>query len=115
MGKTVAKEAANSNLKGTGLELGGKSPVFVLGVPSGASLADVALTAHHAMFWNSGQCCSAGSRTYVAVSPRLDDLLCFTTVFFLKDELFDEFVRLSVDLAKAKVLGDPFNSSTTMV
>lgn len=96
VGKTIAKEAAASNLKTVGLELGGKSPIFVLGVPPGGKLADAALTAHHAMFWNSGQCCSAGSRTYVA------------------DELFDEFVRLSVELAKAKVLGDPFSSTTTM-
>jgi acyl-CoA reductase-like NAD-dependent aldehyde dehydrogenase len=45
---------------------------------------------------NAGQCCSAGSRTYVA------------------DELFDEFARLSVDLAKRKVLGDPTKAETTM-
>ena len=51
VGKTVAKEAAMSNLKTVGLELGGKSPVFVLGVPPSGTLAEVALTAHHAMFW----------------------------------------------------------------
>ncbi len=45
---------------------------------------------------NAGQCCSAGSRTYVA------------------DELFDEFARLSVDLARQKVLGDPSKAETTM-
>ncbi len=47
-------------------------------------------------FRNAGQCCSAGSRTYVA------------------DELFDEFVQLSVNLAKGKVLGDPSHANTTM-
>ncbi len=51
VGKTVAKEAASSNLKHVGLELGGKSPIVVLGAAPGGSLADVALAAHHAIFW----------------------------------------------------------------
>lgn len=96
VGKTVAQAAASSNLKLVGLELGGKSPVFVLGPVPGGSLADVALTCHHAVMWNAGQCCSAGSRTYIA------------------DHLFDEFVKHSVDLAKGKVLGNPSNKGVTM-
>ncbi len=96
VGKTVAGAAAASNLKLVGLELGGKSPVFVLGVPPNASLADVALTCHHAVFWNAGQCCSAGSRTYVA------------------DHLFDAFLAESIKLAREKVLGDPADAATTM-
>lgn len=54
VGKTVAKAAATSNLKLVGLELGGKSPVFVLGVPPGQTLQDVAVACHHAVFWNAG-------------------------------------------------------------
>lgn len=96
VGRKVAEAAASSNLKSVGLELGGKSPVVVLGVPPGSTLAQVAETAHHAMFWNSGQCCSAGSRTYVA------------------DEIFDEFVKLSVELCRNKVLGDPNSPKTGM-
>lgn len=96
VGKTVAAACAESNLKHAGLELGGKSPVFVLGVPPGASIADVATTCHHAVFWNAGQCCSAGSRTYVV------------------PELLDAFVAESVKLARAKVLGAPKDAATTM-
>ena len=46
--------------------------------------------AHHAIFFNMGQCCAAGSRTYV------------------QQEVYDEFVRKSVMRAKTRVVGDPF-------
>jgi len=96
VGKTVGISAYSSNLKTVGLELGGKSPIFVLSTPPSSSLQDVALHCHHALFWNSGQCCSAGSRVYVA------------------EEIFEEFVGHAVKLAREKVVGDPSNEKTTM-
>lgn len=48
---------------------------------------------HSAIFWNMGQACCAGSRTFV------------------EDKIYDEFVERSVERAKAKVVGDPFDMS----
>jgi phenylacetaldehyde dehydrogenase len=60
-GKTVGR-AAVDHLKRFTLELGGKSPVIVLG---DAKVADVAPAAALAIFFNQGQTCTAGSRLYV--------------------------------------------------
>ena len=45
--------------------------------------------AHQALFFNAGQCCAAGSRTYVQA------------------EIYDEFVRKCVTRARSRVVGDP--------
>ena len=45
--------------------------------------------AHQALFFNAGQCCAAGSRTYVQA------------------EIYDEFVRKCVTRARSRVIGDP--------
>jgi phenylacetaldehyde dehydrogenase len=58
-------QAAAGNLKKVSLELGGKSPNVVL---ADADL-DLAIPgAAHAVFFNHGQCCVAGSRLYVEES-----------------------------------------------
>lgn len=49
---------------------------------------------HFALFFNQGQCCCAGSRTYV------------------QESIYDEFVERSAERAKNRVVGDPFNLST---
>ena len=46
---------------------------------------------HQALFFNMGQCCTAGSRTYV------------------HEDIYDEFVKKSVARAKAKTVGDPYD------
>ena len=46
--------------------------------------------AHFALFFNQGQCCNAGSRTFV------------------QDTIYDEFVKKSVERAKKRTVGDPF-------
>jgi phenylacetaldehyde dehydrogenase len=61
VGKLIVAAAGASNLKKLTLELGGKSPNIVfddagLGAIEGAA---------HAIFFNHGQCCVAGSRLYV--------------------------------------------------
>jgi phenylacetaldehyde dehydrogenase len=55
-------QAAAGNLKKVSLELGGKSPNIVLG---DADVEAAARGAAHAIFFNHGQCCVAGSRLYV--------------------------------------------------
>ncbi len=52
--------------------------------------------AHFALFFNSGQVCTAGSRTFV------------------QDEIYDEFVRKSVERAQRKPVGDPFDAKNEM-
>lgn len=47
--------------------------------------------AHLALFFNQGQCCSAGSRTFV------------------QDTIYDEFVKKSVERAQKRLVGDPFD------
>ena len=47
--------------------------------------------AHEAIFFNMGECCCAGSRTFV------------------QEGIYDEFVKKSVARAKARVVGDPYD------
>lgn len=54
--------AAAGNLKKVSLELGGKSPNIVL---ADADLEAAIAGASNAIFFNHGQCCTAGSRLYV--------------------------------------------------
>eukprot|EP00948_MAST-09A_sp_MAST-9A-sp1_P004222 g4222.t1 len=87
VGRLVAVAAAQSNLKKVTLELGGKSPCIVF---SDVHDIDMAVEqSHHAIFFNQGQCCCAGSRTYV------------------QEEIYDEFVRKAVARARQRVAGDP--------
>ena len=69
------------------LELGGKSPVIVL---ADSDIDFAVQTSHRALFFNQGQCCNAGSRTFV------------------QDTIYDEFVKKSVEHAKKRSVGDPF-------
>ncbi|XP_020614539.1 retinal dehydrogenase 1-like [Orbicella faveolata] len=89
VGRIIQAAAANSNLKRVTLELGGKSPNIVF-----ADTADIDTAveyAHSALFFNQGQCCSAGSRTFV------------------QDTIYDEFVKKSVLRAQNRAVGDPFD------
>lgn len=53
---------------------------------------DVAVeTSHMAIMANMGQICCGGSRTFV------------------QEEIYDEFVRKSVERAKKRTVGDPFD------
>ncbi|XP_033199527.2 aldehyde dehydrogenase [Bombus vancouverensis nearcticus] len=90
VGKLVQQGAAMSNLKRTTLELGGKSPNIVL---RDADLDHAVETSHFALFYNMGQCCCAGSRTFV------------------EDDIYDEFVERSAARAKSRVVGDPFDEN----
>lgn len=60
-----------------------------------ASAVDWAVEqAHFALFFNQGQCCTAGSR------------------IFVQEGVHDEFVERSVARAKSRVVGNPFDGQT---
>lgn len=59
VGKMIMSMAAESNLKKTSLELGGKSPLIVM---PDADLDQAVQAAHIGLFLNQGQCCIASSR-----------------------------------------------------
>ncbi|KAI3923895.1 hypothetical protein MKW92_042605 [Papaver armeniacum] len=86
-GKIVSELAGRSNLKPVTLELGGKSPFIVC---EDADIDKAVETAHFALFFNQGQCCCAGSRTFV------------------HGKVYDEFLEKSKARAMKRVVGDPF-------
>lgn len=90
VGKLIQRGAAGT-LKRITLELGGKSPNIIL---ADVDLEKAVEAAHHALFYNMGQCCTAGSRTFV------------------EDKIYDKFVELSAERAKKRVVGDPFRPDT---
>lgn len=89
VGKLIQRGAAG-NLKRTTLELGGKSPNIIL---QDADLPHAVETAHFALFFNMGQCCCAGSRT------------------FIQEKIYDEFVERSAERAAKRVVGNPFDEN----
>ena len=86
VGHLVMKAAAESNLKRVTLELGGKSPNIVF---ADADMDKAVEGSHFALFFNQGQCCCAGSRTFV------------------EDKVYDEFVERSAARAKKRTVGNP--------
>ena len=91
VGHLIMKDAAESNLKRVTLELGGKSPNIVF---ADANMDQAIEGAHFALFFNQGQCCCAGSRLYV------------------EEKAYDEFVEKSVERAKKRTVGNPFDKNT---
>ena len=90
-GKIVMTAAAQSNLKRVSLELGGKSPNVVF---ADADLDAAVEGAYFGLFFNQGQCCTAGSR------------------LFVQESIYEEFVAKMVAKAKSRRVGDPFDTST---
>lgn len=92
VGKLIV-HAATGNLKKVSLELGGKSPNIVLAdVDVDAAIAG----ASAAIFFNHGQCCSAGSRLYV------------------EDKVFDRIVEGVSNNAKKIKVGPGWEPATEM-
>ncbi|KAL0695286.1 hypothetical protein Bca4012_062466 [Brassica carinata] len=89
VGKIVLELASKSNLKAVTLELGGKSPFIVC---EDADVDQAVELAHFALFFNQGQCCCAGSRTFV------------------HERVYDEFVEKAKARAINRAVGDPFKS-----
>uniref|UniRef100_A0A1B6DSN1 Aldehyde dehydrogenase domain-containing protein n=1 Tax=Clastoptera arizonana TaxID=38151 RepID=A0A1B6DSN1_9HEMI len=91
VGKKIKQSAGATNLKRVTLELGGKSPNIVF---DDCDLQQAVQGSHFALFFNMGQCCCAGSRTYV------------------HEKIYDKFVELSVEHTKKKRVGNPFDLGT---
>lgn len=91
VGKLVQQASGNTNLKRVTLELGGKSPNIIL---SDTDMDYAVETSHFGLFFNMGQCCCAGSRTFV------------------EDKIYDEFVERSAERAKKRTVGNPFDLNT---
>jgi aldehyde dehydrogenase (NAD+) len=92
VGKLIQREAAGT-LKKVSLELGGKSPNIVL---ADADLDAAVKGAAAAIFYNTGQACTAGSRLLVEEGIR------------------DEFVEKLVSRAKGMAPSDPFDAKCRM-
>ncbi|XP_075974915.1 aldehyde dehydrogenase X, mitochondrial-like [Anticarsia gemmatalis] len=87
VGKLILTAAPAVNLKRITLELGGKSPLVVF---NDADIDEAAELAHKAAFSNGGQCCVAGTRTYV------------------QSGIYDKFVAKAAEIAKRRTVGNPF-------
>ncbi|CAO1442725.1 unnamed protein product [Diamesa tonsa] len=90
VGRLIMEAAAKSNLKKVSLELGGKSPLVIF---DDADLDEAVPIAHNAIFANHGQNCCAGSRTFV------------------QENIYNDFVRKSVELTRARRVGNPFENN----
>ncbi|XP_025929912.1 aldehyde dehydrogenase family 1 member A3 isoform X2 [Apteryx rowi] len=91
VGKLIKEAASKSNLKRVTLELGGKNPCIVC---ADADLDLAVECAHQGVFFNQGQCCTAASRVFV------------------EEQIYPEFVKRSVEYAKKRLVGDPFDART---
>lgn len=92
VGQKIIRAAAG-NLKRMSMELGGKSPNIVF---ADADLEAAVPGAAMAVFQNSGQICSAGTRMYVQRS------------------IYDEFVEKVAAFAKTLRVGDPLDTETQL-
>ncbi|XP_063376949.1 aldehyde dehydrogenase X, mitochondrial-like [Cydia fagiglandana] len=88
IGRIILGAATVANLKRVTLELGGKSPLVVF---NDADVEKAAQIAHAAAFANGGQCCCAGTRTYV------------------QSGVYDQFVQKAAEIAKRRSVGNPFD------
>ena len=89
-GQSIIRASAG-NLKRVSLELGGKSPDIVF---ADADLAQAVPGAGMAVFANSGQICSAGTR------------------LFVEQKIYDEFVGRVADFSKTLRVGDGSDPET---
>jgi aldehyde dehydrogenase (NAD+) len=89
-GQSIVRASA-SNLKRVSLELGGKSPDIVF---ADADLSQAVPGAGMAVFANSGQICSAGTR------------------LFVEKKIYDEFVGRVADFSKTLKVGDGADPTT---
>jgi len=89
--KKIQELSGKTNLKRVSLELGGKSPLIIC---EDADLDLAVKTAHESLFTHTSPMCLAASR------------------IFVHSKLYDTFVTKSVELAKKRIVGDPFDSKT---
>lgn len=93
VGLDIMRSCHVHNLKRVTLELGGKSPNII------TAHADLEKAIHQSsmgLFFNSGQCCIAASRTYVHAS------------------IYDKYLATLVEKVKCNHVGDGFDPNTTI-
>ena len=90
VGKMIVRSGSDT-LKRISLELGGKSPVIVM---ADADLDAAVKGAAHAIFFNQGQVCTAGSRLYV------------------HESIYDKFVERLAAVASALKIGPGLDPDT---
>lgn len=90
VGRGVMRDAAD-NITDLTLELGGKSPIVIFPDADVDTAVDVAV---EAMFYNTGECCCAGTR------------------LFVHEAVHDPFVEAFVAAAEELRVGDPLLEST---
>ncbi|KAI7872691.1 aldehyde dehydrogenase [Spinellus fusiger] len=94
VGKKIRESiGASQRLVGSGMELGGKDPAYVL---ADANIDYAVENIVDGAFFNSGQCCCSIERCYVAES------------------VYDAFVKKAVSLTETYVLGNPNAMETTL-
>ena len=91
VGYDIMRKAHDKNLKRVTLELGGKSANIIT---KNANVDEAISQASLALFFNAGQCCIAGSRTYV------------------HESLYNEYVQKSKTAAESIKLGFPTDPKT---
>ena len=91
VGLDIMSNSHEKNLKRVTLELGGKSANIIT---KNAPIEDAVNQANFSLFFNAGQCCIAGSRTYVHSS------------------LYNEFVERAATAASKIKLGSPLDPTT---
>ncbi len=92
-GGQAIERAAAGTFTGTGLELGGKDPGYVMEDADLDWAVDVLMDG---AMYNAGQCCCGIERIYVA------------------ERHFDDFVEKAVNWVNALKLGNPFEADTTL-
>ncbi|RCI06678.1 hypothetical protein CU098_012963 [Rhizopus stolonifer] len=94
VGKKIRQAIGDrQHLIGSGMELGGKDPAYVL---PDTDLDFAVENIVDGAFFNSGQCCCSIERCYV------------------HESIYDTFVAKAVEIAKSYVLGDPKDEKTTL-
>lgn len=91
VGHLIMEACGKSNLKRPHLELGGKSPLIVF---ADADLDEAVKIAQDSVMQHSGQICIAPSRTFV------------------HSDIYEEFVKKSVEKAKKRCVGHPLEENT---
>jgi len=91
VGLQIISNSSRKRLKRVTLELGGKSANIIM---DDADLDLAIRQSQLGLFLNQGQCCIAGSR------------------LFVHENIYEEFVRRSVEEARKRVVGDPFAQNT---
>lgn len=89
-GKLVMESAAKSNLKKVSLHLSGNAPLVVL---KDFDMRLAAEIAHRGAYENQGQSPSHPGR------------------IFVHEDVYDEFIKKSVELARKRVIGNPFDAN----